>query len=80
MRAEDATDNDMTDSFFVIPSKSDSSVASLKKENASIKAQLDDERKKLAAAERLLKQRHEHDQHLRESIMLARKEVGIAIF
>ena len=66
----------MTDSFCVIPSKSDSSLAVLKKENASIKAQLEDERKKLAAAERLLKQRQEQDQHLRESIMLARKEVS----
>ena len=79
MCAEETADDDMTDSFFVIPSKSDSSLSALKKENAVIKAQLEDERKKLAAAERLLKQRQEQDQHLRESIMLARKEVSAFI-
>lgn len=57
-------------------SQSDQSIVSLKKENVLIKAQLEEERKKLAVAEQLLKQRQEQGQHLRESIMLARKEVS----
>ncbi|KAJ3556643.1 hypothetical protein NM688_g1918 [Phlebia brevispora] len=75
----EADEEDMADSFCIVPSKSDQSVALLKKENAAIKAQLDEERKKLAAAERMLKQRQEQDQHLRESIMLARKEAHRAM-
>ena len=59
----------------MIPSKSDAPVSVLKKENAVLKAQLEEERKRLVMAERMLKQRQEQDQHLRESIMLARKEV-----
>lgn len=54
----------MADSFLMIPSKSDQSIVSLKKENVLIKAQLEEERKKLAVAERLLKQRQEQGQHL----------------
>lgn len=66
----------MADSFCMIPSKSDPPVAALKQENAILKAQLEEERKRLAMAERALKQRQEQDNHLRESIMLARKEVS----
>ena len=65
----------MADSFCVVPSKSDPQVTVLKQENALLKAQLEEERKRLIQAERMLKQRQEQDQHLRESIMLARKEV-----
>lgn len=71
-------DDDMADSFCMIPSKSDPPVTILKQENAILKAQLEEERKRLAAAERMLKQRQEQDHHLRESIMLARKEVTYA--
>lgn len=67
----------MADSFCLIPSKSDPPVASLKRENAVLKAQVEAQQLKLAAAERLLKQRQEQDLHLRDSIMLARKEVTI---
>ena len=67
----------MVDSFFVIPSKADPPISVLKQENATLKAQLEKQRERLEMAERLLKQRQEHDQHLRESIMLARKEVCI---
>ena len=66
----------MTDSFFVIPSKSDQSIATLKKENTILRAQLEEERKRRIEAENNLKKRQEHDQHLRDSIMLARKEVS----
>lgn len=69
----------MADSFCVIPSKSDLPVTTLKKENAALKAQVEAQQLKLAAAERLLKQRQEQDQHLRDSIMLARKEVNFPV-
>lgn len=71
-------DDDMADSFCLVPSKADPSAA-LKQENALLKAQLDEERKKLAMAERVLKQRQEQDLQLRDSIMLARKEVSISL-
>lgn len=65
----------MADSFCLVPSKSDPPITVLKRENAALKAQLEAQQQKLAAAERMLKQRKEQDQHLRDSIMLARKEV-----
>lgn len=59
----------------MVPSKADPPVSALKQENAVLKAQLEEERKRLAHAEKMLKQRKEQDNHLRESIMMARKEV-----
>ncbi|KAI0685481.1 hypothetical protein BC835DRAFT_1408815 [Cytidiella melzeri] len=82
---EDEWDDDlddgggMADSFFLIPSKSEAPLMSLKKENAILKSQVEAQQAKLAAAERLLKQRKEQDQHLRDSIMLARKEAQRAM-
>ena len=66
----------MADSFFMIPSKSEAPLATLKKENAALKAQVEAQQAKLVAAERMMKQRQEQDQQLRGSIMLARKEVN----
>ena len=59
----------------MVPSKADPPLSALKQENATLKAQLEEERKRLAQAEKMLKQRQEQDHHLRESIMMARKEV-----
>lgn len=67
--------DDMADSFCLIPSKSEPSLSILKKENVTLKADLDEAQKQLALAERTLKQRKEQDMQLRDSIMLARKEV-----
>lgn len=47
----------------------------LKNENAALKAQVEEMQKQLETADRALKQRKEHDQQLRDSILLARKEV-----
>ncbi len=69
----------MADSFCLVPSKADAPVSLLKKENAVLKDQLEKERLKLAVAERMLKQRQEQDQHLRDSIMLARKEASTSL-
>jgi len=67
-------DDDMSDSFCLIPSGSEPPANTLKKENAELKAELEEMRKQLASAEATLKMRQEQDQHLRDSIMLARKE------
>ncbi|KIP04757.1 hypothetical protein PHLGIDRAFT_129299 [Phlebiopsis gigantea 11061_1 CR5-6] len=72
-------DDDMADSFCMVPSKADPPVSALKQENAVLKAQLEEERKRLAHAEKMLKQRKEQDNHLRESIMMARKEAHRAM-
>ncbi|KAI0637188.1 hypothetical protein C8Q77DRAFT_552531 [Trametes polyzona] len=72
-------DDDMADSFCLIPSKSDPSIASLKEENASLKAELEKQRQKMANLELALKTRQEQDQQLRDSIMLARKEAHRAM-
>lgn len=69
----------MADSFCLIPSKSDPTVATLKEENATLKAELDKQRQQLAKMELALKVRQEQDQQLRDSIMVARKEVGFSI-
>lgn len=70
-----SADDDMVDSFFVIPSKAEPPISLLKHENTTLKAQLEKQRERLEIAERMLKQRQEQDHHLRESIILARKEV-----
>ncbi|EMD38608.1 hypothetical protein CERSUDRAFT_113788 [Gelatoporia subvermispora B] len=67
-------DDDMSDSFCLIPSGSEPVATTLKKENTELKMELDEMRKQLASAEATLKMRQEQDQHLRDSIMLARKE------
>ncbi|TFK90928.1 hypothetical protein K466DRAFT_563225 [Polyporus arcularius HHB13444] len=74
-----APDDDMADSFCLIPSKADPSIASLKEENATLKAELEKQQQQLAKMELALKARQEQDQQLRDSIMLARKEAHRAM-
>lgn len=69
----------MADSFCLIPSKADPSAASLKEENAALKAELEKQRQQLANMELALKVRQEQDLQLRDSIMLARKEVRLLL-
>ncbi|KAI0807225.1 hypothetical protein C8Q74DRAFT_47242 [Fomes fomentarius] len=72
-------DDDMADSFCLIPSKADPSVVSLKEENTELKAEIEKQRQQLASMEMALKARQEKDQQLRDSIMLARKEAHRAM-
>lgn len=67
--------DDMADSFCLIPSKSDAVAKALQEENIALKAELETLQKRLASAEGMLKMRQEQDQQLRDSILLARKEV-----
>lgn len=69
----------MADSFCMIPAKGDPSVASLKEENATLKAELEKQRQQLVNMEAALKARQEQDQQLRDSIMIARKEVWFLV-
>ncbi|KAI9064217.1 hypothetical protein FKP32DRAFT_1757529 [Trametes sanguinea] len=72
-------EDDMADSFCLIPAKSDPSMASLKEENAMLKAELEKQKQQLANMELALKARQEQDQQLRDSIMIARKEAHRAM-
>ncbi|CDO70707.1 hypothetical protein BN946_scf184798.g22 [Trametes cinnabarina] len=72
-------EDDMADSFCLIPAKTDPSMASLKEENATLKAELERQKEQLAKMEIALKARQEQDQQLRDSIMIARKEAHRAM-
>jgi len=70
-------DNELSESFYLIPSDSEPSRSVLKKENASLRHDLDAMAKRLAAAERVMQLRKEQDQQLRESIVMARHQVAL---
>ncbi|EIN03628.1 hypothetical protein PUNSTDRAFT_123217 [Punctularia strigosozonata HHB-11173 SS5] len=76
-------DDDLAESFCLIPSTSESPPASpavlLRKENAQLKEDLTRVQKQLEAAERIMKMRREQDAQLRESMMMARKEAQRAM-
>lgn len=69
--------DELSESFFVIPSGSDPSPLVLKKENAALKLEVDSMKKRLDATERVLQLRKEQDLQLRDSIFQATKEVCI---
>ncbi|TFY58160.1 hypothetical protein EVJ58_g6586 [Rhodofomes roseus] len=72
-------DDDMADSFCLIPSKAETPANTLKRENETLRADTEELRKRLASAEGMLKMRQEQDQQLRDSILLARKEAHRAM-
>ncbi|KAI6036646.1 hypothetical protein BKA83DRAFT_4165879 [Pisolithus microcarpus] len=61
--------NDLSESFYL----------RLGKENASLKREVDEMQKRMAAAERMLQLRKEQDQQLRDSIVLARQQAQRAM-
>jgi hypothetical protein len=67
--------NELSESFYMIPSDTEPSRSALKKENGSLKQELEAMSKRLAAAERIMQLRKEQDQQLRESIVMARHQV-----
>ncbi|KAJ7109159.1 hypothetical protein C8R44DRAFT_801793 [Mycena epipterygia] len=71
--------DELTESFFLIPSNADSSPATLKKDNASLKLEVDVLKKRLEATERILQLRREQDAQLRDSIFQATKEAQRAM-
>ncbi|KAI0029823.1 hypothetical protein K488DRAFT_23276, partial [Vararia minispora EC-137] len=72
-------DYDSSDSFCFVPSKSEPSPAVLRKENDALRVQAENLQKQLDSAQRLLQQRSEQDQQLRDSIAIARREAHRAM-
>ncbi|KAJ6547343.1 hypothetical protein B0H19DRAFT_1165119 [Mycena capillaripes] len=71
--------DELTESFFLIPSSADSSPATLKQDNASLRIEVDVLKKRLEATERVLQLRREQDAQLRDSIFQATKEAQRAM-
>ncbi|KAF8969806.1 hypothetical protein BDZ97DRAFT_1792699 [Flammula alnicola] len=71
--------DDLSGSFFLIPSGSETSPAVLKKENEALKAEVSSTKSRLETAERILKLRKEQDMHLRDSIFMATREAQRAL-
>ena len=73
---------DSLDDFCFVPSASSSDLSSstrLKRENVELKSKLEAMEKQMNAVKRQIKLRNEQDQHLRDNIMLARKEVRLLV-
>lgn len=68
------SDDDLSESFCLVPGGSEPSISALKKENASLKDQVETMQQRLSQAERVLKLRKEQDMQLRDSIIMARQQ------
>ncbi|TFL06964.1 hypothetical protein BDV98DRAFT_556994 [Pterulicium gracile] len=69
--------DELSESFCVVGT--DASAAGLKLENATLKANVDNLKARLATMERMLKVRKDQDQQLRDSIVMARREAHRAM-
>lgn len=72
--------DDLAESFCLIPSESEPAPSMLEKENVALKLEMDEMRRQLAEADRVLQLRKEQDQLLRDSIVMARHQVKIIFF
>lgn len=68
--------DDLSESFCLIPLESEPATSALKKENISLRQEIEEMQNRLAEAERVLQLRKEQDQLLRDSIVMARHQVG----
>ncbi|KAF9562160.1 hypothetical protein CPC08DRAFT_706887 [Agrocybe pediades] len=71
--------DDLSGSFYLIPSGAEPSPAVLKKENETLRAEINATKSRLEESERLLKLRKEQDLQLRDSIYLATREAQRAL-
>ncbi|KAF8841199.1 hypothetical protein BDN67DRAFT_1010888 [Paxillus ammoniavirescens] len=71
--------DDLSESFCLIPSGAEPSTSALKRENASLKQEMEEMQSRLATAERRLQMRKEQDQLLRDSIVMARHQAQRAM-
>jgi len=69
--------DELSGSFFLIPTGPESSPAALKKENITLKAEISLLKNRLEGTERVLKLRREQDVQLRDSIFQATREVSL---
>lgn len=67
--------DELSESFFLIPSDHEPSPATLKKENNALTAENDSLRRRLEAAEKVLQLRKEQDAQLRDSVYQATREI-----
>lgn len=68
---------DLSESFCLVPLDSEPATSALKKENISLKQEIEEMQRRLAEAERVLQVRKEQDQVLRDSIVMARHQVRL---
>jgi hypothetical protein len=76
-------DDDLAESFFLIPTSSEGKKAapnSLQKENDALKAEVETLRKRVADQEKALRARIDQDRELRDSIVVAKREVCAPCF
>ncbi|KAM6501927.1 hypothetical protein JOM56_001904 [Amanita muscaria] len=72
---DDFSEDDESDSFYLISTEKDhTSASALKSENASLKTELETLQKRLATMERVIQLRKEQDMQLRDSIFQATRE------
>ncbi|KAG5645004.1 hypothetical protein DXG03_007281 [Asterophora parasitica] len=76
---EESLGDELSESFFVIPSGNEPSPAALKKENAALKLEAETLKKRLETTERVLQLRKEQDSQLRDSIFQATREAQRAM-
>lgn len=72
-------DDELAESFCLIPSaapaKLSSAASAVQQENTALKAELEATKTKLAASEKAMKLRMNHDKELMDSIVMAKREV-----
>jgi hypothetical protein len=74
------SDDDLAESFFLIPSSGEARTLRpnpLQKENDALKAEVETLRKRIADQDRALRARMDVDRELRDSIVVAKREVCI---
>ncbi|GLB35334.1 hypothetical protein LshimejAT787_0208990 [Lyophyllum shimeji] len=76
---EESLGDELSESFFVIPSGNEPFPAALKKENSALKLEIEAMKKRLEATERVLQLRKEQDLQLRDSIFQATREAQRAM-
>lgn len=72
------TGGDLSESFCLIPLESEPATSALQKQNVSLRQEIEETQRRLAEAERSLQLRKEQDQLLRDSIVMARHQVGFS--
>ena len=75
----ESLDDELSESFCLIPGSIEPSTIALKKENASLKDQVKAMQQRLAKTEQILKLRKEQDMQLRDSIVMARQQAQRAM-
>ncbi|KAF8448025.1 hypothetical protein L210DRAFT_3473286 [Boletus edulis BED1] len=71
--------DDLSESFCLIPLESEPAASALRKENTSLKQEMEGMQRRLADADRVLQLRKDQDQLLRDSIVMARHQAHRAM-